>query len=108
MEMIAAIEALSALKSGCQVTLYTDSKYLKDGITLWINKWIKSNWLSSKREPVKNVDLWQVLFNLSLKHQIQWEWVKGHSGDVNNDLVDKIAVEQSNLAKNLAKDKLKI
>jgi len=91
MEMRAAIEALRSLKKSSQVILYTDSKYVMDGITSWINSWKKNNWRTANRKPVKNADLWQDLDAEVAKHKIQWVWVKGHSGNHYNELVDELA-----------------
>lgn len=95
MEMLAAIEGLKALKRRSKVTLYTDSSYLKDGITKWIFDWQKRGWKTADKKPVKNVDLWQDLVELTKKHQIQWEWVRGHAGHPENTRVDKLARDAS-------------
>lgn len=92
MELTAVIEALSALKASCNITLYTDSKYVMNGITEWLESWKKNNWrTSNKKSAVKNVDLWQKLDNLVSKHEIRWVWVKGHNGHPENERVDKLA-----------------
>ena len=91
MEMTAAIEALSALKRPCSVDLYTDSKYLIDGITKWLPGWQKRGWKTADKKPVKNEDLWRSLASLNAKHTITWHWVKGHSGHAENERVDKLA-----------------
>lgn len=91
MELLAAIEALSYLKFHCQVELYTDSKYLQNGINKWLNNWIISNWKRVNKQPVKNKDLWQSLNKLRHKHFIKWYWIKGHSSDTMNNKVDKLA-----------------
>lgn len=91
MEMRAAIEALRSLKKSSQVVIYTDSKYVMDGITSWINSWKKNNWRTANRKPVKNADLWQDLDVEVAKHKIHWVWVKGHSGNHYNELVDELA-----------------
>jgi ribonuclease HI len=91
MEMMAAIKALEALKMPCTVNLYTDSQYLKDGITQWIHGWKKKNWHTSKREPVKNADLWQLLDVLVHHHKVEWHWVRGHNGHAENERVDVLA-----------------
>lgn len=93
MEMMAAIKALEALKTPCQINLYTDSKYLMDGITRWIHGWKKKNWQTSQKEPVKNADLWQILEPLTHRHQVSWHWVRGHSGHPENEQVDALARE---------------
>jgi len=93
MELLAAIEALSALSATCKVELHTDSQYLRKGMTEWIVGWKKRHWIKPDKKPVKNADLWQRLDHESSRHQITWHWVKGHSGHPENDLVDKIANE---------------
>lgn len=91
MELTAAIEALVKLNKPCKVILYTDSSYVKDGITKWLEGWQKNNWKTTNRKDVKNQDLWQRLLGESNKHEIQWRWVKGHSGDEGNDMADYLA-----------------
>ncbi len=91
MEMRAVIESLKTLKKLSQVTLYTDSKYVMDGITKWIFNWKKNGWKGSDKKPVKNVDLWQELDAEVAKHQIKWIWVKGHSGNKFNEIADILA-----------------
>jgi ribonuclease HI len=91
MEMQAAIEALKALKIPSEVALYTDSKYLCDGMAKWLNNWKKNAWKTAQKQPVKNMDLWLELDNLALQHNISWHWVKGHSGHQENDYVDALA-----------------
>ncbi len=91
MELSAAIHALKALQKPCQVDLYTDSKYVQQGITQWIHGWKKKQWRNAKNEAVKNVDLWMQLDSLASQHQIHWHWVKGHSGHPLNDRVDALA-----------------
>ena len=93
MELMAAIKALEALQRDCQVDLYTDSQYLRQGMTEWLVSWKKKGWRNSKKEPVKNVDLWQQLDILAQRHQIRWHWVKGHSGHPENERVDVLANE---------------
>ena len=93
MELIAAIKALQALKKSCKVELYTDSKYLQKGITEWMIEWKKRNWKKSDKKAVKNVDLWQALSHEVSRHDVSWHWVKGHSGQKENDRVDRIANE---------------
>ncbi len=99
MEIKAAIEALKTLKWKCDVELHTDSVYLKNGITTWIEKWIQNNWYSNKK-LVKNIDLWQDLLEITKEHNISWYWVKGHSDNVGNNIADELA----NLGKNAAKE----
>jgi ribonuclease HI len=93
MELTAAIEALASLTRGCQVDLYTDSNYLRQGMETWLAQWKKKGWRNSKNEPVKNVDLWQSLDELAKVHQINWHWVKGHSGHPENERADALANE---------------
>ena len=91
MELRAAIEALSLLKGRCQVTLTTDSQYVRQGITQWIAQWKKRGWQTAAKKPVKNQDLWQALDQLAQTHQIDWRWVKGHSGHPENERADQLA-----------------
>ena len=91
MELMAAIMALEALSRSCQVQLYTDSQYLRLGMMEWMASWKRNGWRNSKKEPVKNADLWQRLDSLALRHTITWHWVKGHSGHPENELVDALA-----------------
>jgi ribonuclease HI len=93
MELTAAIQALEALKEPCDVTLYTDSTYLKNGITSWMAKWKRNGWKTSKGEPVKNRDLWQQLDTATQRHRVTWKWVRGHSGNTHNERVDKLVSE---------------
>lgn len=94
MELKAAIEALSSLEERMSVTIYTDSKYMKDGIEVWVQNWKSNGWKTARNKPVKNVDLWQELYEASEKHDIVWRWVKGHSNDSMNNAVDKLARSQ--------------
>jgi ribonuclease HI len=91
MELMAAIQALAALTRSCQVELTTDSKYLREGITTWLNNWKKNNWRTSQRQPVKNQDLWVRLEQETGRHQINWHWIKGHSGHQENEIADQLA-----------------
>lgn len=91
MELMAAISALSALKTHCEIDLYTDSKYVMDGITKWIDGWKQKGWKTADKKPVKNVDLWQKLEEATAKHKIKWHWVKGHSGHYMNERADQLA-----------------
>ena len=91
MELMAVIKALQALKYKCQVTLFTDSKYLLQGINDWLPGWKKNNWKTAAKKAVKNQDLWQSLDEQVQRHEIDWHWVKGHSGDPGNELADKLA-----------------
>jgi ribonuclease HI len=91
MELMAAIQGLNALKRPCRVTLFTDSRYVMDGLTKWIHGWIRNGWKTADRKPVKNADLWQELLAASKPHQIQWTWVKGHAGHPDNERADRLA-----------------
>ena len=91
MELMAAIEGLKALKEPCHVQLTTDSQYVRKGITEWINGWKKNGWKTAAKKPVKNADLWQQLDEQVQRHEIQWHWVKGHSGHRENDIADELA-----------------
>lgn len=91
MELMAAIRALEALKGKCAVDLYTDSNYVRHGIMEWIHGWKKNGWKTADKKPVKNADLWQELESAASQHTVTWHWVKGHSGDVNNERVDALA-----------------
>ena len=97
MELMAAIEALKKIPTGQEVQIYTDSKYVKMGITEWIHKWKKNEWKTSSKKKVKNIDLWTELDELSNKFEIKWNWVKGHSTDRLNNEVDLLAREAANL-----------
>lgn len=91
MEMMAAIQALEALKRAAHVDLYTDSVYLRDGITKWIHNWKAKGWKTAAKKPVKNVDLWQRLETAMARHQVEWHWVKGHAGHPENERADMLA-----------------
>ncbi|MEQ3636927.1 ribonuclease HI [Alcanivorax sp.] len=91
MELMAAIVALETLNSPCQVVLTTDSKYVMDGITQWMANWKKRGWKTASKQPVKNVDLWQRLDAAVQRHDIDWRWVKGHSGHPGNERADALA-----------------
>ena len=91
MELMAPIRALQKISSNEQVEIYTDSKYVKLGITEWVHKWIKNSWLTSKKEPVKNKELWIELYNLTKSFKIKWIWVKAHAGNPLNEEVDLLA-----------------
>ena len=91
MELSAAIEGLAVLKEPCNVELFTDSKYVMDGITQWIQNWKKNNWRTAAKKDVKNKELWQKLDKLIAQHQVQWRWVRGHSGDAGNEAADLLA-----------------
>jgi ribonuclease HI len=91
MELMAVIEGLRHLKKTCLVHIYTDSKYVQQGMLSWIENWKKNQWKNSQKQAVKNIDLWQALDAEVNKHQVQWYWVKGHSGDKYNELADQLA-----------------
>jgi ribonuclease HI len=91
MELTAAIHALAALRRPSAIDFYTDSQYLRGGVTGWIDNWKKNGWRTSDRKPVKNVDLWQQLDSLSARHEITWHWVRGHAGTEGNERADELA-----------------
>ncbi len=91
MELTAVIQALTALKRRCQVVVYTDSEYVRKGITEWITGWKRKGWKTADNKPVKNAELWQALEAATLMHQVEWRWVKGHSGDPGNERADGLA-----------------
>lgn len=91
MEMTASIQALAQLSRPCDVIITTDSQYLRKGITEWIVNWKKRDWKTANKKPVKNSDLWKQLDELVQKHQVSWEWVKGHSGHAENERADELA-----------------
>ena len=91
MELTAAIEALEALKRPCKVSVYTDSQYVKGGVTGWINGWKANGWRTAAKKPVKNEDLWRALDAATRRHDIEWHWVKGHAGHPENERADALA-----------------
>jgi len=91
MELKAAIEGLAALKEPCRVALYTDSRYVRSGITEWLPAWRARGWRTADRKPVKNRDLWMELAELAARHHVTWHWVKGHSGHPENERADELA-----------------
>lgn len=91
MELQAAIEGLKALSRPCHVVLTTDSVYVKNGITLWMDSWKSKGWKTAARKPVKNIDLWQALDQQNQRHEVDWQWVKGHSGHPENERADELA-----------------
>jgi ribonuclease HI len=93
MELTAAIRALAALNRPCDVVLYTDSEYVRKGITEWLSQWKRRDWLTAEKKPVKNVDLWQALEREIERHTIEWRWVKGHAGVPGNERADRLANE---------------
>ncbi|WP_088279444.1 ribonuclease HI [Ideonella sp. A 288] len=102
MELTAVIEALASLKRHSPVAVYTDSEYVKNGITTWIHGWKTRGWRTANKQPVKNIDLWQRLDALVASHEVQWHWVRGHTGDPGNERADQLAnrgVEAARLAR---------
>ena len=97
MELLAPINALKYMKPGVEIKIYTDSQYVKNGITEWINTWLANNWKTSKKEDVKNKDLWIELYNLNKSLNVQWNWVKAHDGNPMNEEVDLLAKKAANL-----------
>jgi ribonuclease HI len=91
MEITAAIRALAALKRPCQVKLFTDSQYVRKGITEWLQQWKRRDWHTADRKPVKNVDLWQALEHEIARHRVEWHWVRGHAGVPGNERADRLA-----------------
>jgi ribonuclease HI len=91
MELMAAIQALETLKRPCRVKLYTDSKYVLQGITEWMDNWKKRGWKTAAKKPVKNEDLWRRLDDALQRHQVDWQWVRGHTGDRGNERADELA-----------------
>lgn len=98
MEMTAAIRALNALIEPCDVTLHTDSRYVIDGITKWVEGWKKRGWINASKKPVRNEDLWHDLIEAAAPHTIHWQWVKGHNGHVENERVDRLASDAADSA----------
>jgi len=93
MELLAAIRALEALKRPCDVVLWTDSIYVRDGISKWIHGWRRNGWRTAARKPVKNAELWQALLEAAAPHRIDWRWVKGHAGHPENERADRLACD---------------
>lgn len=91
MELTAAVEALNALKERCEVDLYTDSVYVRDGINSWIHGWKRNGWKTANKKPVKNADLWQALDAARERHDVNWHWIKGHAGHSENERADELA-----------------
>ncbi len=98
MEMTAVIEALNALIEPCQITVHTDSRYVVDGMTKWVDGWQKKGWINASRQPVRNADLWHDLIAAAARHHVQWEWVRGHNGHAENERVDKLASDAASAA----------
>ena len=99
MEMMAVIVGLEALTEACEVTVTTDSQYVMKGMMEWLPGWKKRNWKTAAKKPVKNVDLWQRMEKAALKHSLEWEWVRGHQGHVENERADALAVAARDLVK---------
>ena len=97
MELMAPIKALQEIKEKQSIEIYTDSQYVRLGITDWVHKWMKNNWLTSKKEPVKNKELWIQLYDLNKSHEIKWIWVKAHAGNIINEEVDLLAKQAAEL-----------
>ena len=95
MELMAAIESLKALKKPCRVQLWTDSNYVRDGITKWIHGWRRNGWKTADKKPVKNAELWQALLDACEPHRIEWHWVKGHAGHPENERADALACAEA-------------
>ena len=95
MELMAAIEALNALTKPCRVQLWTDSNYVRDGITKWIHGWRHNGWKTADKKPVKNTELWQALLEAAAPHRIEWHWVKGHAGHPENERADALACAEA-------------
>jgi ribonuclease HI len=93
MELIAAIRALEALKRPCEIVLWTDSIYVRDGISKWIHGWRRNGWKTADKKPVKNAELWQELLDAAAPHKIDWRWVKGHAGHPENERADRLACD---------------
>lgn len=93
MELTAAVQALNALTRACQVALYTDSEYVRRGISEWLPSWKARGWKTADRKPVKNIDLWQALDQAAARHQVSWHWVRGHTGHPGNERADQLANE---------------
>jgi ribonuclease HI len=91
MELMGAIEGLAALNKPCQVTVWTDSEYVKKGMTEWLSGWKAKGWKTASRQPVKNAELWQRLDTEAARHEVQWRWVKGHAGHEGNEIADQLA-----------------
>jgi len=104
MELTAAIKALNSLKRPCDIDMFTDSKYVKDGLTSWINNWKRNGWKTAAKKPVKNAELWQALDEAVKRHAIKWHWLKGHAGDEMNERADALANEGMAPFKPLSQD----
>ncbi len=100
MELLAAIEGLKALRRPCRVILSTDSMYVRDGITKWVNNWRRNGWRTADRKPVKNAELWQALCEAAAPHRIDWKWVRGHAGHPENERADRLACAAADAQRN--------
>ena len=98
MELTAAIKGLEALIEPCEVDLYSDSKFVLDGMSKWVAGWQKRGWINSSRKPVRNAELWHELIEAARPHKVNWHWVKGHNGHPENERVDQLASEQADIA----------
>jgi len=98
MEMTAVIKGLNALIEPCEVTLHTDSRYVIDGMTKWIEGWKRNGWINASKQPVRNADLWHELIEAAQRHEIHWQWVKGHNGHTENERVDRLASDAARAA----------
>ena len=108
MELQAAIEALNALKEPCEVEFYTDSEYVKNGVTGWLANWKRNGWKTKAKKPVKNEDLWRLLDAAVSRHKIEWRWLKGHAGHAGNERCDQLANEEiAKIKKTFSADQLK-
>jgi len=103
MELLAVIRALESLTRCCEVRLHTDSQYVQKGVSQWLSDWKRRGWRTSARQPVKNVDLWQILDALAARHHIEWLWVRGHAGHVENERADALANRGVEAARQSAK-----
>ena len=109
MELQAAIAALEAIKEPCEVTLFTDSEYLRNGITEWLPRWKANQWRTVERKPVKNDDLWRLLDQAASRHRMSWQWLKGHAGHVENERCDQLAAaEIQKIRKTFSSEKLRM
>ena len=95
MELTAAIRGLQALTEPCRVTLYSDSRYVLDGMTKWVEGWQKRGWVNASKKPVRNADLWHDLIEVAARHEMSWRWVKGHDGHPENERVDRLASDEA-------------
>jgi ribonuclease HI len=107
MELQAALSALLAVKQACEITLFTDSEYLRQGITAWVPRWRANHWRTIDRKPVKNEDLWRQLHEVASQHHVSWQWLKGHAGHPDNELCDELArAEVAKICRQHSREKL--